>query len=97
MWGCASASVLQELTVLQKRALRIICKSSYLSHSSPIFKELSILKLSDLNLYCTTLFVYKCKHNFLPHVCTHYLTVNDFMRDLTFKLRAVSEFVIPFS
>ena len=33
---------------MQKRVIRIISKSTFDSHSDPIFKELELLKLSDI-------------------------------------------------
>jgi len=97
MWGCASVTVLQELLFLQKRAIRIINKSSYLAHTSPIFKDLAILKLSDINLYSAVFFIYKCKHNYLPLVCNQFLTANDIVDDSTYNVRTVNEYLIPFS
>ena len=95
MWGCASTSALQELLVLQKRAIRIINKSNYLSHTSPIFKDLAILKLSDINFYQTVLFVYKCKQNMLPVVCSRFVTFNISVAEGR-NLRSVNEFIIPY-
>jgi len=77
MLGCASVTVLQELLLLQKRANRTINKSSYLAHTAPIFKDLAILKLSDINVYSTVFIIYKCKHNYLPLVCNQFLTAID--------------------
>ena len=44
----------KRLTILQKRAVRILARSPYLSHSTPLFKSLQILKLEDL--YITQLY-----------------------------------------
>jgi len=97
IWGCASPTVLQELLLLQKRAIRIINKSSYLSHTSPIFKELQVLKLPDINLYSTVQFIYKHRHNYLPLVCNHFLTTNDLTVNSSYSFRSISEYIIPFS
>src|ERR1700730_12867913 len=90
MWGCASVTVLQELLLLQKRAIRITNKSSYLARTSPIFKNLAILKLSDINLYSTVFFIYKCKHKYLSLVCNQFLIANDLVDDNTYNLRTVN-------
>ena len=37
LWGCAAKSILNELLILQKRAVRILNKCPYLSHSDPLF------------------------------------------------------------
>ena len=59
-------AALNNLTFLQKRAVRLISKSEYRAHSSPIFKDLRILKLSDINTFQTLMFMYKIKNNLLP-------------------------------
>ena len=51
----------KRLTILQKRAVRILALQPYLSHSTPLFKSLKILRLEDLyKLY------YKNVKNLLP-------------------------------
>ena len=43
-WGFNQERILK----LQKKAMRIICSSGYLSHSEPLFKELNVLKIDGL-------------------------------------------------
>ena len=45
-------------------------------HSSPPFKNLRILKISDINLLQTSLFMYKLYHNLLPSQFTVYFSLN---------------------
>ena len=47
-WGNAYQSTLQPFYNLQNKAIRIITFSSFTKHSSPLFKELNIAKLSDI-------------------------------------------------
>ena len=42
-------STLKPLTILQKKAVRLICFSEVKAHSSPLFLKLEILELSYLN------------------------------------------------
>ena len=42
-----------------KKAIRIISHSTYLAHTSPIFKELLILKFDDLYLYYLIIFMFR--------------------------------------
>lgn len=51
LWGGTSHTLLNSLFILQKRAIRIITNSSYLAHTSSLFKSTEILKLSDLSKY----------------------------------------------
>lgn len=48
VWGTTPMTNLQPLIVMQKKAIRIICKQNYLAHSSPLFFQCKILKLPDL-------------------------------------------------
>ena len=61
-WGNAYQSTLQPLSNLQKEAIRIVTFSSFTEHSSPLFKDLNIEKLSDI--ITLQLAVFMCKfHN----------------------------------
>ena len=48
VWVAANATNLYHLTILQKRAIRLVNNSNYLDHTNPIFHNLNILKLNDL-------------------------------------------------
>ena len=48
-WGAASQSTLYPLIKLQNRALRIISSSAFNAHSSPLFKNLNLLKINDIH------------------------------------------------
>ena len=39
------------ITIIQKKAVRLLCKCHYKAHPSPLFKKLKILKFSDLVNY----------------------------------------------
>ena len=47
IWGNTTKSILNRIVLLQKKALRAISYSGYNDSSSPIFKNLNILKLND--------------------------------------------------
>lgn len=61
IWGSNYVSTLKPLTVIQKRAIRIISGASPLAHTSPLFRDLKVLKLTDLIKYQILLVV----HDFL--------------------------------
>jgi len=94
LWGSASKTNLQKLIILQKRAVRIINKSHYLSHTDPIFKKYSLLKLCDIYSYFCIMFVYKYKFRLLPQVCNFFLTYAN-QNEQFYKFRAVDDFIIP--
>ncbi len=65
-WGNANQNVLKSVNILQKRATRIINKVSYNSHTDPLFRESSVLKIADLYELSTLMFMHKFKMNKLP-------------------------------
>ena len=65
-WGNANQSSLNKTNILQKRALRTICKANFNSHTEPLFRKLNILKLKDQYEYETMLFMNKYIRNKLP-------------------------------
>jgi hypothetical protein len=52
IWGCALQSVLNDLYLKQKTAIRIISGVNYNAHTEHLFKKLEILKLLDLVIFC---------------------------------------------
>ena len=90
VWGGASQIALYKLTGLQKRAIRMITYSGYRASSSPLFKQLGILKLCDIHKLQIYMFMYKCKYNLLPTSCLQFVQLNlvtnryDFRKDNEF-------------
>ena len=94
MWGGAFKTLINELVVLQKRAIRITTKSNYLSHTNTLFKELNILKLEDINMHCCCVFMFKFTYKELPNACSHSLVLYNASHS-AYNLRRISEFIIP--
>ena len=67
VWGNADQNVIRPLMLVQKRAIRIINNASYFSHTGPKFKKSGILKLHDLFVYQSLLFVHDYLSNKLPN------------------------------
>ena len=65
VWSSTYPTNLNHLVILQKRVIRIIDKQDFRVHTSPIFKELKILKLEDIYLFNLGKFIYQYKHNLL--------------------------------
>ena len=65
-WGSTDNGYIKRMFQLQKRALRIITNSKYNSHTSPLFKSLNLLTLSDIyQLECSKIYAKFCR-NELP-------------------------------
>ncbi len=48
LWGSTHSTYTKKLEVMQKKAVRIVGGSKYNDHTSPIFKQLEILKMKDM-------------------------------------------------
>ena len=72
-WGQSiPCSSLNKTFLLQKRAIRIINRVAYTSHTDPLFKTSKILKLHDLYILQACLFTYDFERKQLPPSVTHY-------------------------
>ncbi len=57
IWGGTNKTNLDALFLAQKKLVRIITYQSYNAHTSPIFKELGLLKLNDILFIHTVKFI----------------------------------------
>ena len=94
IWGAAAKTYLDSLILLQKRVIRIVSNSAYLSHSSRLFLSSRILKVYELYKYYVSLFVYKFLNNCLPSICANLLCVKE-ISTMPYSLRSPSCFEIP--
>lgn len=51
VWGTTTRENINELQLLQKRAVRIICKAPYLSHTRDMYKQLNIVNVESMYNY----------------------------------------------
>ena len=54
------------ITIIQKKAIRIITASSYISHTEPLFKQLNLLKVEDILTLQELKFYFKYNQGILP-------------------------------
>ena len=66
VWGNASKYLIEKVTVLQKRAVRIVSKSDYRAHTAPLFRKHKLLKFCDIVQFKILLFMYKVREFSLP-------------------------------
>lgn len=62
LWGAKCVSLLP----LQKKAIRVICHSSYLAHCDPLLRKLNTLKIDDLYKLGVLKFYHKLINGCLP-------------------------------
>ena len=92
IWGQASNNVLNRLIVLQKRVIRCITGSDYRASTGLLFKQLNLLKLSDMCKFQTLQFMYKIRSGLLPESCARFCLLSS---DVFYKTRHCSIFKIP--
>ena len=83
-WGGTYKANLQRIVILQKRALRIVNNSTYDANTSPIFKELKLLKFHDI-------------HSFQLGLCFHSRTLHSLPNSITssYNTRNAHSFRLP--
>ena len=75
-WGSTYKANLQRIVILQKRALRIVNNSSYDANTSPIFKELKLLKFHDIHSFQLGFFMFSLKNSTLPSKFNNLFLIN---------------------
>ena len=76
-WGGTYKANLQIFIILQKRALRIVIKSTYDANTSPIFKELKLLKFHDIHSFqLVVFFMFSLKNSTLPSKFNNLFLIN---------------------
>ena len=66
IWGNTYKSNVNPLYILQKKCIRVVAKSTYRAHTSPLFYMFNIIKLYDLINLKTCIIMYKVFNNTLP-------------------------------
>ena len=76
VWGFTSKRNIDRIHKLQKRGIRLITHSQYLSPSVPLFLKMRILPIRELILLETATFMFKLNSNLLPRVFNDYFIRN---------------------
>ena len=63
---CYGGVHLQDNSVLQKRAIRVMTNNTYKSHTEPIIKEYGLLNVNDMFILNKLKLLHKLYHNNLP-------------------------------
>ena len=61
-WGFDTKNIFK----IQKKAIRLVCKAKYNSHTDPLFRSLNLLKVNDIFQAKCVSFFYKYENNNLP-------------------------------
>ena len=66
VWGSAYHVHLNDIVILQKKIVRIICGVVPRSHTEPLYKELGILNVNQIYQYSVGLFMFKFVNKMFP-------------------------------
>ena len=66
IWSSTYPSSLNRILLLQKRIIRIVANADYLSHTKPLFKNLKILDIFNLNTFSIVCFMFQYHNGLLP-------------------------------
>ena len=66
IYGASNPKSLEQICVLQRKAIRIVARAKYNAHTDNIFKEFRVLKFDDIVHLSQTIFVRQFKNKQLP-------------------------------
>jgi len=81
VWAANYSTNLKRVLLLQKRVVRVISQSGRIEHTSPLFKSLKILKVSEINTLQTSLFMFQLSKNLIPSQFVSYFSLNSDIHD----------------
>ena len=85
IWTSTYPTHLRKLQLAQKRAIRIITKSPFNSHTQPLFSTLKLLTITQINFIQTCEFMYKYHTKLLPSAFLSYFPPTQFKAGLRNK------------
>lgn len=68
VWASTYPTNLNRIIILQKRLVRIFSNQSFDAHTAPLFRELKILRFTDIFLFPLGKFMYLFKLGLLPEI-----------------------------
>ena len=94
IYSCTTTSNINKIEKMQKKAIRIITKSNYTAHTTPLFNSLKIMPLKHLISYTQSLLVHSIYHKYSPP-SLHNTWVTNGMRNNQHDLRNANDLYIP--
>lgn len=80
IWGANYESSLRSIITVQKRAIRLIAGVGRIAHTSPLFREMRLLKLNDLLNMQLLLVMHDCLFGRLPVVISSKFSLHEQIR-----------------
>ena len=76
-WGNSAKYRIEKIFIIQKRAIRIVNNVTYLYHTNELFILNRVLKIHDIFILNTRIFMYLLTRNELPNIFTPMFTRNE--------------------
>ena len=76
VWGSTYPTNLNRLQLLQKKVIRIISRSGYLSHTGDLFSSLGLLTIANINVYLTGCFMFRLHHGLSLDIFDNFFVSN---------------------
>ena len=92
-WANSNDYCMTRLYKLQKKAIRIVSKSSFLAHTKPIFQRLKTFNVFELNDFNIAVFMFLCHKGAIPASLLNTFHINSEFH--TYNTRQSSNFHIP--
>ena len=93
IYSCATHTNLKKITILQKKAIRIINKEKNNSHTSILFKKSQILTFDNLILQAKLHIMHSIVYNYAPKTFLNMFTLNN--TNTNYNLRNRAMFLLP--
>ena len=94
VWANFRNYSMMRLFLLQKKAVRIVFHANYLAHSKPIFTELKLLNIFDMNDFNIAVFMFLVFNKIIPSSLSKIFKFNtDFY---LYNMRKPLDFHLPF-
>ena len=81
LWGGANKSTIHPLSIMQKKAVRLITASDYNAHTTPLFAKTKILKIQDIYELHLAKFIYCLYNNIIPSPLSSFFATNSSVHD----------------
>ena len=93
--SCANKNLINKITLLQKKAIRVITKSNYNAHTGPLFKSLNILTYESIILQAKLSFMHSVFHNYAPKSFNNVWEKRSDTLTNNHMLRNVNDYTLP--
>ena len=93
VWSYSNQGNIKKLEVLQKRCVRILTFSDFLTHAKPLFNQLNILQLDDVFHAQKLLFMFDVFTKNIPNELNQYFCLNNTIH--SYNTRSINLYHIP--